>query len=589
MANQSLKTIALTELKISKLNMRHGRKKPDISDILPSIRTHGLRQSLLVRREDDGYGVIAGRRRLFALREIAKDLKVDMKVPCIVMAEGDDAEAVEASILENLARLPATEMEQYNAFGRLADEGRTPAEIAEYFSITELNVRRVLALANLLKPIRTLYANDKIDRQTIRALTLATKAQQTEWLRLHNTKGECAPYGQSCKAWVTGGSVITTDNALFDLADYEGEVIADLFGDHSVFANPDAFWAAQSAAISIRIEAYKEAGWADIYVMERGQYFQSWEHEKRARTKGGKVFVEIRHDGAVNFHEGYVTKAEARRLSRTDSGDGETASQARPEMTKAMTDYLSQHRRGAACASLIAHPAIALRLMVAHALVGSDLWAVRSHRFHSNNEGIEASLSISRAAKEIDAERKSVAEILCANGIESVRHNGDDYHLCELLVALLGMSDEEVLRVLTSAMVDSIAAGGAVVEVLAVATETDMSAYWKPDEVFFDLLRDKRAINGMISDIASPDVAKANLTETAKVQKQLLVNRILGEGCPPNPDWRPGWMQVPPERIVEGARSHHAQEWARIAPLLGPSSAKEIDHSEAKAVEKMAA
>jgi len=60
--------IPLDELHISKLNMRHGRKMPDISDILPSIRTSGLRQSLLVRPEGEGFGIVAGRRRYFALK-----------------------------------------------------------------------------------------------------------------------------------------------------------------------------------------------------------------------------------------------------------------------------------------------------------------------------------------------------------------------------------------------------------------------------------------------------------------------------------------------------------------------------------------
>ena len=38
MAQPILKTIPLSELRISKLNMRLSREKPDVSDILPSIR-----------------------------------------------------------------------------------------------------------------------------------------------------------------------------------------------------------------------------------------------------------------------------------------------------------------------------------------------------------------------------------------------------------------------------------------------------------------------------------------------------------------------------------------------------------------------
>jgi ParB family chromosome partitioning protein len=49
MAQPELTHIPLDQLSVSKLNMRHGRKKPDVSDILPSIREKGIRQTLLVR------------------------------------------------------------------------------------------------------------------------------------------------------------------------------------------------------------------------------------------------------------------------------------------------------------------------------------------------------------------------------------------------------------------------------------------------------------------------------------------------------------------------------------------------------------
>ena len=80
--------------------MRHSRKAPDISDILPSIREKGIRQTLIVRREGDGYGVIAGRRRYFALRQIAAETGADPQVPCAVMPEDDAASAIEASLIE---------------------------------------------------------------------------------------------------------------------------------------------------------------------------------------------------------------------------------------------------------------------------------------------------------------------------------------------------------------------------------------------------------------------------------------------------------------------------------------------------------
>ena len=569
MAQPALKTIPIEQLHISKLNMRHGRKAPDVSDILPSIREKGIRQTLLVRPEGDGYGVVAGRRRFHALQVIAAETGKPVMVPCAIMEADDDAAAVEASLIENVARLPATEMEQYTAFGKLAHAGRTVDEIAGHFGVTELKVRRILALANLSGPIRALYAKEEIDPETIRALTLATKDQQAAWLALFRSETERAPMGRACKAWITGGATITTDKALFDLVSYDGRITADLFGETGVFADAETFWKAQSAALAAKVESYIDAGWRNVEVLERGKYFASWEHVKCPRTKGGSVIVEVRHDGTVTFHEGYITQAEARKQEkRTRPGDDAESADAKPEMSGPLAQYIGLHRHGAARATLLSHPGIALRLMVAHAMVGSALWTVRRHEFLARKEDIQVSVEASRATAEMNAAGDHVLHMFEAHGLASLRANGDAYHLCEVFAALLGMDDAEVLTVLTFVMSDTLEAGGAIVEAVAVATETDMAAYWKPEPVFLDLVRDKRAINAMVADIASPSTAKAALTDTGKAQKDLIWNRIVGEGCEANPGWRPGWMQVPPTRLVTNAGSPPADAWARIASLF---------------------
>ena len=570
MAQPILKSLPLSELRISKLNMRHSRKKPDVSDILPSIRESGIRQTLLVRREGDHYGVVAGRRRFFALKEIEKETGKAPMVPCAIMREEDAASAIAASVIENVGRLPASEMEQYTAFKRLYDEGRAVEDIAAFFGVTVLLVRRVLALASLAEPIRQLYTKDEIDRETIRALTLATPEQQAEWLRLFKSKDERAPRGRNCKAWITGGATITTDKALFELADYEGLITADLFGEHGVFADADTFWTAQSAAVASRIEAYLAEGWKDVICLERGQYFHRWDHVAKTKKQGGKVFVELRHDGSVTFHEGYISQAEARRNDKEKrGGDDASSAPVKPEMSGPLAEYILLHRHGAAQASLVCQAAIALRLMVAHAMIGSALWTIRAHECSSRKDATRASLEASTAAADMTAKRERIASLFEAMNVSGeTRRNGDAYRLCEIFAALLAMSDDEVGEVLAFTMAETLEAGGPVVEAVLHVCETDLSACWKPEPAFFDLCRDKRAINAMVADIGSESLAATCVTDTAKVQKALIGNRIAGEACEPNPDWRPGWMQVPPARLVDGAGSAPADAWARIAGLF---------------------
>lgn len=580
MAQPILKTIPLSELRISKLNMRHSRKKPDVSDILPSIRESGIRQTLLVRKEGDHFGVVAGRRRFFALKEIEKETGKTPKVPCAIMREEDAASAIAASVIENVGRLPASEMEQYTAFKRLHDEGRSVDEIAAFFGVTELLVRRVLALASLSEPIRKLYAEDEIDRETIRALTLATEAQQAEWLRLYQSEDERAPRSRNCKAWITGGAIITTDKALFELESFDGEITADLFGEHGVFADPNAFWKAQSAAVAQRVEACIADGWKDVICLERGTFFQRWDHQTRTKKQGGKVYVELRHDGTATFHEGFISEAEAQRHEKARAGDNDgTAVPVKPEMSGPLAEYILLHRHGAAQVSLAAQPAIALRLMVAHAMTGSALWQVRGHECRSRKANTRDSLEASKAVLEMADRHARIASMFDALGVRGeARRNSDPYRLCEIFAALLAMSDEEVMEVLAFTMAETLEAGGPLVEAVLHVCETDMSAYWKLDAAFFDLLRDKRAINAMVAEIGSKSLAESCVTETAKVQKQIIGNRIIGEGCEANPDWRPGWMHCPPTRLVEGACSPPADAWGRIAGLFG-------EHKETNATE----
>src|SRR4029077_18167667 len=116
-------------------------------------------------------------------------------LPCAVMATGDDAAALEASLIENVARLDPDAMSQYETFVRLTKKGRSVAEIAATFGITERMIKQRLALGNLLPKIRDSYRNDAIDAEPIRHLTLASKAQQQEWLALFADPAQYAPHG----------------------------------------------------------------------------------------------------------------------------------------------------------------------------------------------------------------------------------------------------------------------------------------------------------------------------------------------------------------------------------------------------------
>lgn len=568
MTQHQLKYIPIDELKVSPLNMRASRKAPQIDDIYPSILKTGVHESMLVRREGQKWGVVAGRRRLFALRRKAKETGKAQRAPCAIMKPGDDAAAMEASLIENTGHQPVTEMEAYDAYGRLSRDGRSVDDIAEYFGVTPLKVKRILALSNLHGCIRALHAAEELDVASIRALTLATPEQQAEWLKLWNGEDTRAPTGKRLKDWISGGAAITADKALFDLETYPGRVLDDLFGEHGQFEDANLFWEHQSAAIAERVEAYHARGWKDVVVLERGAYFSSWDYVKRTKKLGGKVFVSLRYTGEVEFHEGYITNAEHRRAEAAKSAKTKPAS-VKPEMSGPMATHIALHRHSAARAELLGHPKVALRLAVAHMVAGSALWDVRPHQARSAKPATLESVIAAPPSAKLGDEETAIAELFESNGVTfALRQNSDAYRLCEIFAAVLKMSDAEVMRVLTFVMAETLEAGGSAVEAVLHVTGCESEKKIPLDETFWDLLRDKRPINAMVAEIAGEASAKAALTETAKNQRQIIRNRIKGEGCEATPDWRPGWMMTPPTSYVTGADSPPKDGWSRIAALF---------------------
>lgn len=549
--------LPIADMHVSKLNMRHGKTPPAIDDIYPSILKSGIHQSLLVRKEGKGWGVIAGRRRLFALKKKAKETGKPVKAPCLIMQNGNVKAAREASLLENVARLPASSVERFTAFKGLADAGQTPTDIAETFGVTEISVRQTLALAALKPEILNLYESDKIHSETLRALTLATIEQQDEWLELYHGE-DYAPQGEQLKAWLTGSARIKTDVALFDLDSYSGTTITDLFGETGYFSDPDLFWEHQNAAIAETLAELKDAGWSDVVLLERGEHFIRWEHGERSMEQGGKVFVAIGHDGSVTLHRGYLSNSDIKKIDAILGNGGDEDAQkpaAKPELSGPLTEYICLHRHAAIRSCLIDHPAIALRLAVAHMLTSAGNWSVDAQKTKARKDTTSDSVSGGEGAKRFETERQEVYQLLdltlpeLTYGPARTLTNNDEI---SLFAALLKADDATVMRALTVAMCMSLEAGSRAVEALTYVMPVDMTALWRPDDAFFDLLRDKRVVNALVADIAGQSCADAALTDTGKKQKEIIRNRIAGHGVKKAAtDWRPRWMQIPARNYFE--------------------------------------
>lgn len=571
-----LRHIPLEQLDISRLNMRHGRKKPDLDDILPSIRERGVLQPLLVRPVqdcEDRFEIVAGRRRYFASKVVAEESDDQPEpLPCAVMAAGDDAAALEASLLENIARLPADEMTQYECFARLVREGKDVDGIAETFGLTRLMVERRLALGNLIPGIKALWRDEELDRRSLQHLTMATRAQQQDWLKLHRDPEAHAPLHHNLKDWLFGGESIPARAAIFDIETCPLQIIGDLFGEDRYFADADIFWTHQLAALEEKRTALLEEGWQAVEVMEKGRYFQSWDHETCSREEGGSVFVTLARNGEVELHEGWITRTEARRRQKernnANGGEGEGSEvRSTPETTGPLQDYLDLHRLSSVRLSILGDTGIALRLLVAHAVASSGHWQVRPEPLRSRKTSVTTSIETSPANALFETERQAVRELLGLpeGQSEVTRPDYSGSRTTVLLARLLDLDDATVLRVAAFAMAETLEAGSLAVEAAGHVLKTDVSAHWQADNTFLDLIRDKQVMQSLLADIAGPEIAAANAAEKQKVKKKIALDLVEGtNGRKKAEGWLPGWMQFPPKAVTGNGAYESAARWDRI-------------------------
>lgn len=120
------------------------RKTGDVRDLAASIAAVGLVEPLLVApREDGGYTVVAGHRRLAAA--VAAGLA---EVPCTVRWL-TDVERVEIMLIENLQRSDLSPIEEASGLFRLVEFGLSQKELARRIGRSPKHVAARLALLQL--------------------------------------------------------------------------------------------------------------------------------------------------------------------------------------------------------------------------------------------------------------------------------------------------------------------------------------------------------------------------------------------------------------------------------------------------------
>ena len=156
-----------------------------LEDLASSIRTYGVTQPILVRKNDHGYELVAGERRLRASKLAGMDT-----IPVLVK-DFNDKEALEIALIENIQRADLSVLEEAEAYKRLRDEfGLTQEEISSRVGKSRSVVANTLRLLELPAEIRDSIKRRELSPSHARTiLSLGTDEERMAmWQSIVNDK-----------------------------------------------------------------------------------------------------------------------------------------------------------------------------------------------------------------------------------------------------------------------------------------------------------------------------------------------------------------------------------------------------------------
>lgn len=178
----ALVSVAVSEVDIDLVrpNPRQPRERfheEALETMATSLAERGMLQPLLVRREGDGYQLIAGERRWRAAQRAGWS-----KVP-VVVREATTLEALELALIENVQREDLNPLEEARAYEFLAAEaGLTQEEVAARVGRERSTVANFVRLLKLPDVVQQLLVSGELTMGHARALLGLDNAAQQERL-----------------------------------------------------------------------------------------------------------------------------------------------------------------------------------------------------------------------------------------------------------------------------------------------------------------------------------------------------------------------------------------------------------------------
>ena len=165
--------VPLSAITASPMQPRKHFREEQLTELMDSIREHGIIQPLTVRRVNGNLELIAGERRFRASE------KLGLKEVPVIEREASDRDVLEMALIENLQREDLNPLEEAQGLQRLVKEfGLTHELAAQAVGRSRSAASNLLRLLNLADPVQSMLMAGDLDMGHARALLVLDRATQ---------------------------------------------------------------------------------------------------------------------------------------------------------------------------------------------------------------------------------------------------------------------------------------------------------------------------------------------------------------------------------------------------------------------------
>lgn len=169
------RTIPLNLIAPNPVQPRRKFDETSLRELSESLKTQGVLQPVIVKKEGNEFILIVGERRYRAAR-----LSGIEEIPAVIIEGKDESDMLQMALVENMQREDLNPLEMAEAFRQLMDEaGLTQNQLASQVGKSRAAVANILRLLTLPEKIKKMIRNGQLSEGHARAiLALDTEAAQ---------------------------------------------------------------------------------------------------------------------------------------------------------------------------------------------------------------------------------------------------------------------------------------------------------------------------------------------------------------------------------------------------------------------------